>query len=107
MTKREDIFYNKIVGLLLSDTIVIKGDREIVDEVYISFPYSYLYGRNGFDYDVDNVMEWGDDGYRFQQDSKEMIYLMNNYGLNEGESEEVLNRYTFEVYKIVKDMYEL
>jgi len=32
---------------------------------------------------------------------------MNNYGLNEGESEEVLNRYIFEVYKIVKDMYEL
>ena len=108
MTKREDIFYNKIVGLLLSDTIVIKGNRGIVDEVYISFPYSYLYGgKNGFDYDIDNVMEWGDGGYRFHQDSKEMIYLMNTYGLNEGESEEVLNRYIFEVYKIVKDMYEL
>ena len=107
MTEREDIFYNKIVGLLLSDTIVIKDDREIVDEVYISFPYSYLYGRNGFDYDVDDVMEWGDDGYRFHQDNKEMKYLMNTYGLNEYESEEVLNRYTFEVYKIVKDMYRL
>lgn len=107
MTEREDKFYNKIVGILLSDTIVIKGDRGIVDEVYISFPFSYLYGKNGFDYDIDNVMEWNEGGYRWTQESKEVKYLMDNYGLNEDESEEVLERYIFEVYKIVKDMYEL
>ena len=106
MTKREDIFYNKIVDLLLSDTIVRKSFYDD-DEVYISFPYSYLYGRNGFEYFIDNVMGWGRGDYMVHQDSKDISYLMNNYGLNEDESEVVLNRFVFEVYKIVKDMYGL
>ena len=104
MNEREDRFYNKIVNLLLSDTVINKSVYND-DEVYISFPYSHLFGMPGFDYYGGDVIEWGEsDSYVIRGQEEE--YLMDTYGLNVKECKIVYNRFIREVSNIVKDMFE-